>query len=536
MKKLFMVLAATFICGACLFTSCKKDDKTGIAMIVKNGQIDYWRQIEVAFADACQEKGLEAYYYATTAENAYQEQIAAVEELRNSSKKLKGIIFVPSFGPNGESAEAEVAALAQERGIPVVILDSPVQATSPLASCPYIGTDNAAAGRALAPFVAADHIAAFAMTNSPGIERAEAFKALKPNTDIFTVDDVAVSEVQAVMNNYNDFVFFNGNDCIGVLPMLKAAGKSVYTFDVYGEFLDELIAGNTFLKGVMAQNTFAMARKAVEAVVNNATQGEMVPTFFITSANLDDPNVQPFLEFYHRTNTSTGEVYLTQQHVVAIRTTGDTMTTATQDNIWENGLLRRSHSCSIIYLTGSTIEDDETFVYDNDGNCIEQHYYGTSIESTDRYYTYEGGRMTSAVEKNGGDITDRVTVTGYTADGHIQALTVESLTSGIVADYQLTWENGDMTAYTKHPVTPAGEDQTYTIEYDNYPNVFTGMPLAETVFDPQMIASRASVHNWQVLDQEYFYSNGRLVKSTRETAVLKYFCYYTYSDGTTGRE
>ena len=26
MKKLFMVLAATLICGACLFTSCKKDD------------------------------------------------------------------------------------------------------------------------------------------------------------------------------------------------------------------------------------------------------------------------------------------------------------------------------------------------------------------------------------------------------------------------------------------------------------------------------------------------------------------------------
>ena len=26
MKKVFMVLAATFICGACLFTSCKKDE------------------------------------------------------------------------------------------------------------------------------------------------------------------------------------------------------------------------------------------------------------------------------------------------------------------------------------------------------------------------------------------------------------------------------------------------------------------------------------------------------------------------------
>ena len=117
MKKLFMVLAATVICGASLFTSCKKDEENtpgeGIAMIVKNGQIDYWRQIETAFRSACSEKGLEAYYYATTAENAYQEQIAAVEELRNSGKNLKGIIFTPSYGPNGESAEADVAALAR---------------------------------------------------------------------------------------------------------------------------------------------------------------------------------------------------------------------------------------------------------------------------------------------------------------------------------------------------------------------------------------------------------------------------------------
>ena len=522
-----MVLAATVICGACLFTSCKKDEENtpgeGIAMIVKNGQIDYWRQIETAFRSACSEKGLEAYYYATTAENAYQEQVAAVEELRKSGKNLKGIIFVPSFGVGGESAEAAVAALAAERGIPVVILDSPVGDASPLASCPYFGTDNAAAGRAMAAHVAADRIAAFAMANSPGVERAQAFKALKPNTDIFTVGDVAVSEVQAVMNEYNDFVFFNGNDCIGVLAMLKAAGKNVYTFDVYGEFLDELIAGNTFLKGVMAQNTFAMTRKAVDAVVARATSGEMVPTFYITSANLDDPNVQPFLEFYGRTNSSTGEVRLTQQYMVAVRATGDTVTTVTQDFVWENGLLRRSYIHNFVAYTGSTINDETIYDYDNDGNCIAEHYTATNL-NYDRYYTYEGGRMTSAVEVRGSDTIGRATITGYTADGHIQALTVESLTSGRV------------TGYRKHPVTPAGEDESYTIEYDNYPNIRTGMPLAGSVFDPEMIASKASVHNWNVNNQEYTYGNGRLIRATSSTSALSTVTYYTYSDGTTGRE
>jgi hypothetical protein len=50
----------------------------------------------------------------------------------------------------------------------------------------------------------------------------------------------------------------------------------------------------------MAQNTFVMARKAVEAILSNAEKGEMVPTFYITEDNLDDPNVKPFLDFYKK--------------------------------------------------------------------------------------------------------------------------------------------------------------------------------------------------------------------------------------------
>ena len=315
MKRLFQwVMTATLICGATLLTACfgsndnpvdnvpSTPSTSGIAMIVKNGQIDYWRQIETAFRGICQEKGLEAYYYSTSAETAYQEQVAAVAELRNlSGTNLKGIIFAPSYGLNGESAEAEVAALAKERGIPVIILDSPVSATSPLASYPYIGTDNTAAGQAMAEKVMADKVAAFVIeTNRPGMERAEAFKKLKPNAVIYEVGDKATEEVKAVVNEYNDFVFFNGNALVDDLPTLKAPGKRVYTFDVYGEFLDELIAYSPYLKGVMAQNTFSMARKAVEAVLANATQGEMVPTFYITEDNLNDPAVKPFLEFYNK--------------------------------------------------------------------------------------------------------------------------------------------------------------------------------------------------------------------------------------------
>ena len=308
MKKISLwMMAAILICGTMVFTSCSNDDNpsggtgsSGIAMIVKDGQIAYWRQIETAFRGICQEKDLAAYYYATSAESAYEEQLAAVAELRKlDDKKLKGIIFAPSYGLNGESAEAEVAALAKERGIPIIILDSPVSATSPLASYPYIGTDNTAAGQAMAEKVMADKVAAFVIeTNRPGMERAEAFKALKADAVIFGVADKCNDEVQAVLDEYNDFVFFNGSMLVDAIPMLKAAGKRVYTFDAYGEFLDELIAGSAFFKGVMAQNTFGMARKAVEAILTNARQGEMVPTFYITDDNLNDDSVKPFLDFF----------------------------------------------------------------------------------------------------------------------------------------------------------------------------------------------------------------------------------------------
>ena len=312
MKKLFQwVMTAALICGLGVFTSCSSDNddnqssnKDAIVMIVKNGKIDYWRQIENSFRDACKERGFEACYYATSAENAYEEQIAAVEELRKlSGKTLKGIIFTPSYGLDGKSAEAEVAAFAQERGIPVIILDSHVSATGPLAGSPYIGTDNTAAGNAMAEKVPADKVAVFAMTNSPGIERAEAFKTKKSNAVIYRVSDTANSEVQAVLDEYNDFVFFNGNVLVNALPMLKAEGKRVYTFDAYGEFLDELIAGSAFFKGIMAQNTFGMAKKAVEAVLANAKQGEMVPTYYISEDNLNDSDVQPFLQFYNKKAT-----------------------------------------------------------------------------------------------------------------------------------------------------------------------------------------------------------------------------------------
>lgn len=525
-----------------LFAGCKKKEETSntVAMIVKNGSNEYWQQVESAFRAACQEKNLVAAYFRTTDENAWQEQVAVVEQLRSlSGTKLKGIIYAPSKGANGECADAEVAALANELGIPVIILDSKVNAGSPLANRPYIGTDDAAAGRMLAQHVTADEIAGFALSNSPGVERGNAFKELKPNTNLSQVTENAAEQVQAAMNDYQTFVFFNGTPLPAVLPMLKQAGKKVYTFDVYESFLDELIAGSHCLKGILAQNTFLMARKAVDAVMNNATEGEIVPTFFITKDNLSDPAVKPFLDFYHKNLPDvppTDEVRLTEQYIVTCRTSGDTLLTATQSFVWEDGILQSVSNTMYNAIIGTTTDlGEETYLYDADGNCIENHYLTSSTDKS-RYFTYVDGRMIRAVELDGADTTCRVDITAYTPDGYLMALTVKDFTLNKVTDYQFTWLNGDAVSYTKHTVEPAGETETYTIEYDDYPNVRTGMPLTSEVFDPQMICSTCSKHNWQILNNVPTYSNGRLVKNTHASSASLIVDYYTYSDGTTGRE
>ena len=310
MKKIAKwAMAAAFICGASVFTACSSDDdKNGnndgtpaLVLIAKTGSIDYFQQIESAFRDACKEKGLQALYYSTTGDNAYDEQVEAVKQLEQlKDKSIKGVIYAPSHGLNGETADAEVAAFAKKRGIPVILLDSKVDANSPLAGCPFFGTDDTAAGKAMAEEVTADKVAAFAVKNSPGIERAEAFKAVKPDADIYPCGENANSDIQAVIDQYDDFVFMNGTPLPAALDMLKKAGKNIYTFDIYDEFLDELIAGNPMFKGIIVQNTFLMTQKAVDAALAGAKEGEMIPTFFINGFNLYDDIVQPYLKFYNK--------------------------------------------------------------------------------------------------------------------------------------------------------------------------------------------------------------------------------------------
>jgi YD repeat-containing protein len=231
-------------------------------------------------------------------------------------------------------------------------------------------------------------------------------------------------------------------------------------------------------------------------------------------------------------------VRLTQKHLITYAN-GALFFSGTEDYLWKDGLLRSINVSTTMYTTGNTSGSTNTYVYDDNGNCIEEHHFseGSTSLKSDAYFVYdEQGRMTSAVEKNAkGEINQKVTITGYTDDGHIQALTEENFLLDYVVEHQLTWKDGDMIGFSSHYLTPGQKDRNVTIEYDDYPNYSTGMPLASNVFDPLYIAFNASVHNLYAQGQEFYYANGRVVKAELVEDNLQIISYFTYSDGTTGK-
>ena len=125
------------------------------------------------------------------------------------------------------------------------------------------------------------------------------FKTIKQNADIYNVTpDEDKEKVEEVLDQYDTFVFFNGSALAPVFDLLKENEKTIYTFDIYEATLKELQAGGTYLKGILAQNTFEMGAKAVEAVLNNSKEDQWISPIYITKDNLDDPSVKPFLDFY----------------------------------------------------------------------------------------------------------------------------------------------------------------------------------------------------------------------------------------------
>lgn len=237
--------------------------------------------------------------------------------------------------------------------------------------------------------------------------------------------------------------------------------------------------------------------------------------FSACSSDKDDTPVTP----------ATDDVRLTKIAMVTLSSEGDTLVASTQSLTWENGLLTKTNTVMRTPTMDLILEQEDRYVYEGT-NCTEIHY----DTGTDEYFTYDGGRLRSAVSTMSGGYTMRINVTGYTDDGHISEMTKETIDEGgtrIKVNYTFTWTDGDLTAWGSHPVDPAGEDDLITYSYLDLPSPFIGYPVAQYILSPFETANRGSKHFFDD-DEELTTENGRVTMAKHDNTTT----YYAYSDGT----
>lgn len=306
-----LLLALMSVTG---FTSCNKEDQKmdAVVAILKNSGVDYWQQIAKAITEECGRQGVKPIITFNNENADVQGQLAHVAELDELKKNydIKGIILGPVFTQSDHRVEQGVADFAG-RDIPVVIIDTPLdEQNSPLKDTyhAFVGTDNKTAGRQMAQQCGISDPSTLlickVVSSVPADERYKGFcEEMQQNVPAWSVDDVDTPEnLRAELAKHpgvKNLVFFNGSLCNSVTEAFD--GLDVYTFDAYAAFLKDLQNPQTAaIKGVMLQNTFQMGEQAVKAIFSPVTEKNIyIPAIYLTSSNLNAPEVKPFMTYYN---------------------------------------------------------------------------------------------------------------------------------------------------------------------------------------------------------------------------------------------
>lgn len=316
MKKTLFTLT-TLILSMVSFCSCSNDDdnivKTdAVVAILKNCNVDYWQQIAKNIQSECEKKDMTPIITFNNENADVDGQLANVATLNQLSQKynIKGIIVAPVFTDSDHRVEEAVAKFAG-KSIPVVVVDTPLdEKASPLKDIykAYVGTDNKQAGEQLASIIGKDAASTILIakveSSVPSMERYQGFcNIMQQQIPTWETEDVDTPEnlqsQLALHPGVQNLVVFNGSLCNAIVS--ATTGLNVYTFDVYKEFLLLLqTPAQCSIKGVVAQNTFQMGSRSVQAITEIIQDKNLfVPTIYITADNLNATEVQPFMEYYN---------------------------------------------------------------------------------------------------------------------------------------------------------------------------------------------------------------------------------------------
>lgn len=312
MKRLGMFLATgALMLGGMATTAFAEEGGPTIQMIVMSINSEYWLNVQAGSQAELDKSGGELIYTGPSLDGDIQGQVDLMENAISSG--VDGIILIPV------DSEALVPSVekAEEAGIPVVVVDGPVN-TENVTS--YIATDNEAAGKLAmqtlidlmdgeGKAVVVNALAGIPSNDGRGIG-AEA--AAEENSGIEMIETLRGADQAAALQNTENMLTANSDiagifaaydrGAIGACQALMNAGLDgnvrVVAFDAAADEIQYLEDG--VIDALVVQQPYEMGRLAVE-YINKALAGEEVPketatdVVIVTKDNMDDPDVHKVL-------------------------------------------------------------------------------------------------------------------------------------------------------------------------------------------------------------------------------------------------
>ena len=310
MKRFVVVLVALALLVASMATPALAEGLK-IQMVVMSINSEYWLNVKAGSEAELAKIGGELIYTGPTLDGDIQGQIALVENAISSG--VDGIILIPV----DSEALVPVAEQAEEAGIPVVVVDGPVN-TDKVTS--YIATDNEAGGRlametlvelmgGAGKAVVVNALAGIPSNDGRGVG-AEAVAA--ENAGITLLETLRGADQAAALQNTENMLMANPDiagifsaydrGAIGAGQALMNAGLNGkvrhVAFDASADEIEMLRDGT--IDALIVQQPYEMGRLAVEYIFKTLN-GEEVPAqvatdvVVVTRDNMDDADIQKVL-------------------------------------------------------------------------------------------------------------------------------------------------------------------------------------------------------------------------------------------------
>src|SRR5215471_8886801 len=287
-----------------------------IAVIPKCTVHVFWKAIEAGAREGAKEAGVEMIWKGSLDEDDAAQQIQIVQQF--VSEGVGGIVLAPI----DDTALKGPVAAAMQKGIPVVIMDSPLKGEPLKDFVCMVSTNNhragEMAGEQLGKLLHGKGTVAvlryIGISASTGQREAGFLEAIKKFPDIRVILDDRysgdiISEAQSAALDMLDKVkeadgIFCSNESttFGMLLALRqnnlAGSKKFVGFDTSPALAEGLKRGE--IQALVAQNPKKMGREAVQALVAK-TKGETVKAVIdtgaavVTKENLGTPEIQALL-------------------------------------------------------------------------------------------------------------------------------------------------------------------------------------------------------------------------------------------------